>query len=77
MILTDREKDVMRLVARGYTNQEVCKKLCIEYSTMRSHLDAAYKKMSRIKNGKKIKMTRVRAVLIYLGLAKAEDFINE
>lgn len=76
MILTDRENDVMRLVARGYTNQEICKKLYIAYSTMKSHLDSLYKKLSVTKNGKKIKITRVRAVLIYLGLAKAEDFIN-
>lgn len=77
MMLTGREKDVMRLVARGYTNQEICDKLCIAYSTLKSHIDLAYKKLSELRNGKKIKMTRVRAVLIYLGLAKAEDFINE
>lgn len=76
MMLTGRENDVMRLVAKGYTNEEICEKLYFAYSTLKSHIDSAYKKLGKLRNGKKIKITRVRAVLIYLGLAKAEDFIN-
>ncbi len=36
--LTGRERDVARLVGRGYTNQQIADELYIELSTVRSHV---------------------------------------
>lgn len=38
--LTDRELDVLRLVALGYSNSEIAKMLTISVNTVRSHLHA-------------------------------------
>ncbi|MGL5817490.1 MAG: response regulator [Phycicoccus sp.] len=37
--LSDREREVLSLVARGDTDQEIASRLCISVSTVRSHLD--------------------------------------
>ncbi|MGL5849163.1 MAG: response regulator transcription factor, partial [Phycicoccus sp.] len=37
--LSDREREVLSLVARGDTDHEVARRLCISVSTVRSHLD--------------------------------------
>ena len=75
--LTERENDVMKYVAKGYDNKQICKKLFISNSTLRTHLNSVYKKFSvSNKNiNRKPSMTRLRATLIYLGLAKYENWI--
>ena len=42
--LTSRERDVLDLVTRGYTNAEIAKELCVSLSTVKSHLRTMYTK---------------------------------
>lgn len=72
--LTEREDDVMKYVAKGYDNKQICDKLFIANSTLRTHLKSVYKKFSV--SNRKPSMTRLRATLIYLGLAKYENWIE-
>ncbi|MFI2607361.1 response regulator [Kitasatospora sp. NPDC018619] len=44
-VLTDRELDVARLVARGRTNQEIGEALAISLSTVKSHLASVQMKL--------------------------------
>ena len=76
--LTERENDVMKYVAKGYDNKQICEKLFISESTLKTYLNSVYKKFS-VSNEKiniKPSMTRLRATLIYLGLAKYENWIE-
>ncbi|GAA5054908.1 response regulator transcription factor [Thermocatellispora tengchongensis] len=43
--LTDRELDVVRLVARGRTNQEVAAELFVSLSTVKTHLGSIFAKL--------------------------------
>lgn len=43
--LTDREKVILKLVARGYTNKEIAGKLSISIDTVKKHLQNCYKKL--------------------------------
>ena len=43
--LTEREVDVLRLVAQGLTDAQIAKELCIEPSTVNSHLKSIYSKI--------------------------------
>lgn len=75
MTLSDREISVMRLVSRGYDNNQICDMLCISMPTVKTHLANIYNKLS-VSVDRKISrpsITRLRAVLIYLGLGKLED----
>lgn len=76
--LTKRENDVMKYVAKGYDNKQICENLFISKSTLKTYLNSVYKKFS-VSNEKiniKPSMTRLRATLIYLGLAKYENWIE-
>ncbi len=44
--LTDRELDVVRLVARGRTNQEVAAELFVSLSTVKTHLGSIFAKLN-------------------------------
>lgn len=43
--LTDREKDVMRLIARGYTYREAASELVVSVKTIESHMSAVLRKL--------------------------------
>jgi DNA-binding NarL/FixJ family response regulator len=43
--LTSREKEVLCLVADGYTNQEIANKLIIECGTVKNHVHNILKKL--------------------------------
>lgn len=44
-ILTKREIEVLKLVAQGSSNDEIAKKLCISYGTVRSHISNLLSKL--------------------------------
>ena len=75
--LSKRENEVMQLIAKGYTNTQICEKLYISMTTLKSHITSIYQKLcvNNVKSDNKPSMTRLRAVLIYLGLAKVENWI--
>lgn len=43
--LTNRERDVVELVAAGYGNQQIATRLCVEVSTVKAHLKEASRKL--------------------------------
>lgn len=43
--MTDRETEVLQLLAQGYSNQEVADELDISYTTVRKHTSNAYEKI--------------------------------
>ncbi|NEA28407.1 response regulator [Actinomadura bangladeshensis] len=44
--LTDRELDVVRLVARGRTNEEIAGELFVSLSTVKTHLGSVHRKLA-------------------------------
>lgn len=44
IIITQREHDVLELIAQGLSNKEICDKLCITYNTLKIHLNNLYSK---------------------------------
>jgi DNA-binding NarL/FixJ family response regulator len=43
--LTERETDVVRLVARGRTNEEIAGELFVSLSTVKTHLGSVHRKL--------------------------------
>lgn len=62
--LTPKEKEVLSLVAKGASNQEIAEKLCVRDVTIKTHLNSIFKKL-KVTN-------RTQAVL----LAMQIDLIN-
>jgi DNA-binding CsgD family transcriptional regulator len=44
--VTPRERDVLRLISRGYTYAEVAGKLGLSVNTIAAHVKKAYRKLS-------------------------------
>lgn len=44
--LTEREKDVIKLIGRGYKNQQIAEQLSLSESTIRHHLTSIYSKLT-------------------------------
>ncbi len=47
--LSDRENEVLSLVAEGYSNKEIAQELCISVNTVKNHISNIMKKMN-VKN---------------------------
>jgi DNA-binding NarL/FixJ family response regulator len=43
--LTDREVDVLRLIGRGLSNEEICQELFISYATVKTHIGRIFSKL--------------------------------
>lgn len=43
--LTQREKDVLLLVKKGYTNKEIAQELYVTEFTVKSHVSSIFKKL--------------------------------
>ena len=56
--LTEREKEVARLAAKGYRNSEIAKELHISENTVKHHLKIAFQKMNVDRRSKLIEMLR-------------------
>lgn len=63
--LTKKELEVLKLISKGLTNKEIMNKLCITYTTLKSHIQNIYSKFGIFRESAQGAM-RVRAVLIYL-----------
>ena len=44
-VLTPRESEVLRLIARGLTNSEIASELCISKDTVKNHVSNMYRKL--------------------------------
>lgn len=60
--VSNREYDVLGLMAKGLNNKEIAKKLCISERTVKTHISNIY---SRIKENEP-STRRVKAVLMFL-----------
>ncbi len=70
MPMTGRELDVLRLLARGYTNLEISRRLILQESTVKSHVQSLFNKLC-VRN-------RVSAVIYAYerGLVRAGENMN-
>ena len=70
MPMTGRELDVLRLLARGYTNLEISRRLILKESTVKSHVQSLFNKLC-VRN-------RVSAVIYAFerGLVRAGENMN-
>ena len=62
--LTPKEKEVLALVAKGVSNQQIAEKMCVQEVTIKTHLNSIFKKL-KVSN-------RTQAVL----LAMQIDLVN-
>lgn len=60
--LTEREREVMNLVARGLGNKEIAEELFITHKTVKNHLHAIYAKLDV--------STRAEATAVWLGVER-------
>ena len=67
--LTEREKNVLFYLVKGFTNDEIADKLHVSVHTVKAHLEAIYEKMS-VSN-------RVQAAMkaVALGLINVDAFV--
>jgi DNA-binding NarL/FixJ family response regulator len=81
-IITKREYDVLKLLAKGLTYEEMANKLCLEISTVRSHAHRIISKLDKPEEGEiteKYKPTRGKAVCeaLRLGILSPEDLTEK
>ncbi|MBI3590990.1 MAG: response regulator transcription factor [Candidatus Melainabacteria bacterium] len=69
--ITNREKEVLKSLAKGKTNKEISKELILSPSTIRNHISNIFTKL-RITN-----RSQATAIAIYAGLLTPESFIYE
>lgn len=43
--LSDREVEVLELIAQGYRNSEIAEKLCVSHNTIKTHITNIYGKL--------------------------------
>jgi DNA-binding CsgD family transcriptional regulator len=65
-VLSEREKEILQLVANGFTNREISLFCDIHYNTVKNHLTTIYRKLHT--------ESRIEAVIYaaYLGLIDLE-----
>ena len=59
--LTQREKKVLELISQGFSDSEIEEKLCIQHSTLKTHLGNLYAKynLSKLQSGQAVMRTRL------------------
>ncbi|OYE02669.1 response regulator transcription factor [Nostoc sp. 'Peltigera membranacea cyanobiont' 232] len=77
--VTKREYEVLKLLAKGLTYEEMANKLCLEISTVRSHAHRIIGKLDKPGEDKKHRPTRGKAVCeaLRLGILCSEDLTEE
>lgn len=67
--ITKREKEILTLIAKGYTNQQISDHLVLSYSTVRNHISNIFAKL-KVSN-----RSQATALAIYSGLLNPlQDF---
>jgi DNA-binding CsgD family transcriptional regulator len=61
--LTAREKEVLRLVADGLTNEEVADRLCLSTNTVRAHLYSVFCKLGVGTRGAAVRIARQHGII--------------
>lgn len=73
-LFTEREREVIPLIATGLSNEEIAERLYVTNATIKTHLQSIYKKLhSAIGGTKNSKMSRLKLVLYYLKYVGALD----
>jgi LuxR family maltose regulon positive regulatory protein len=62
--LSERELDVLRLIAAGHSNKEIAEMLVIAVSTVKSHINSLYAKLGTQRRAQAILIARQRALLL-------------
>ena len=62
--LTDREREILNLMAQGYSNDSICNQLFISRRTVESHVSSVFAKLGIVESPESSR--RVLAVLAYL-----------
>lgn len=62
IIISEREYDVLELIAQGLTNKEIAEKLCVTVTTVTTHIHSIYSK-SLIDYGAGSSVARLRCAL--------------
>lgn len=66
-MLTEREKEILELIAQGFSNKQIAEKLCITPLTTKCHIGNIYEKLDiKSDNYEEHGAKRVRAVLYWL-----------
>ena len=75
-LLTPREREVIKLIALGFSNKEITEKLYISDSTRQTHYMSIMQKLN-VSHDKKFDMSvkRLRVALLYL--KEHKELINE
>lgn len=71
--LTKRQEEVLRLISKGYSNEEISEKMVISVNTVKTHINSIYSKFNINRKTKDSSTMRVRAVLKYLNLEDKND----
>ena len=74
-MITKREYEVLKLLAKGLTYEEMANKLCLQISTVRSHAHRIISKLDQPEKDEKHRPTRGKAVCeaLKLGILCPED----
>ena len=71
--LTKRQLEVLKLISKGYSNEEISEKMVISVDTVKTHINGIYSKFNINRQTKDVSTMRVRAVLKYLNLEDKND----
>ncbi|MGW7818241.1 response regulator transcription factor [Streptomyces puniciscabiei] len=63
--VSDRERDIMNVLSRGFTNTEIAQELFISEKTVKNHINRLFAKLGA--------RHRAEAMAIWLGLARTSD----
>lgn len=74
--LSMREKDVLQLIAKGYTNHEIAQRLFISPHTVKNHVSRIYQKIG-IDDRTKVALWAVRAGVVSLDAGDDETGDDE
>ena len=63
VMLSERETDVLKLVAKGYVNKEIAQKLGISPATVGTHIKNLYRKLAVHSRVQVVRAAQVRGLL--------------